>query len=254
MKFQYCSDLHLEFKTNRKYLERNPIIPSAEVLLLAGDIMNLHRIDQGMDFLKYCSDNWKQTYWIAGNHEWYGSDIKKYVPGFREDILSNVTFLNNWVEQVEDVDLIFTTLWSFIPPERAEIVGSIMNDYRLIKYGEELLTPWHTRAFYADARQTLNLYERYERAKGRKSVVVTHHLPTFSKYPEEYRSSSINQAFATDMNEYIEEAGHEAWVFGHHHRNVDEFKIGKTRMLTNQLGYIDKREFLLFDPAKTFEV
>lgn len=39
MKLQYCSDLHLEFQGNKKFLKNFPIKPEGEMLLLAGDIV-----------------------------------------------------------------------------------------------------------------------------------------------------------------------------------------------------------------------
>lgn len=39
MLIQYCSDLHLEFPVNKKYLNANPVKPEGEILLLGGDII-----------------------------------------------------------------------------------------------------------------------------------------------------------------------------------------------------------------------
>jgi predicted phosphohydrolase len=83
---------------------------------------------------------------------------------------------------------------------------------------------------------------------------MPYHVPTFQHYPPAYLGSVLNQGFAVDLDRLIETQGPEVWLYGHHHRNTLEFKIGKTRMLTNQLGYVAADEHLLFDPAVCFEI
>ena len=66
MKIQYCSDLHIEFPENKKFLLENPIIPTAEILVLAGDIIPFSILDQHQDFFDYLSDHLK---WFSGFQE-----------------------------------------------------------------------------------------------------------------------------------------------------------------------------------------
>jgi hypothetical protein len=39
IKAQYCSDLHWEFKENMRYIQKNPLNPVGDILILAGDIL-----------------------------------------------------------------------------------------------------------------------------------------------------------------------------------------------------------------------
>jgi hypothetical protein len=58
-------------------------------------------------------------------------------------------------------------------------------------------------------------------------------------YSEHYVSYSLNKIFATKLSYLILEYEPDAWIFGHHHHNLPEFWIGKTRMVTNQLGRVE---------------
>ncbi|MBC7383335.1 MAG: hypothetical protein H7296_10155 [Bacteroidia bacterium] len=77
-------------------------------------------------------------------------------------------------------------------------------------------------------------------------IVITHHVPTRSHYPQQYINSHINSAFASELHGLIESTNANYWMYGHHYCNVLPFKIGNTTMVTNQLGYVMRGEQHLF--------
>ncbi|MCX6277078.1 MAG: hypothetical protein NT004_03150 [Bacteroidetes bacterium] len=87
-----------------------------------------------------------------------------------------------------------------------------------------------------------------------KSIVVTDHVPTFLHYPEKYKGDALNEAFAVELHDFIEPSGTAYWLFGHHHHNIADFKIGSTKMITNQMGYIKYQENSGFDVGKIIEI
>jgi hypothetical protein len=79
-------------------------------------------------------------------------------------------------------------------------------------------------------------------------------MPTFLNYPEEYKGDALNEAFAVELSDLIETAEPDYWIFGHHHQNKGEFKIGKTLLTTNQLGYVMYNEQEGFNKGKIIEI
>jgi Icc-related predicted phosphoesterase len=67
-------------------------------------------------------------------------------------------------------------------------------------------------------------------------VVITHHAPVINPKTQ-YADSPISPAFnSLDMLKVIEDYQPNLWVYGHTHE-CDDQTIGKTRILSNQLGY-----------------
>ncbi len=240
MKIQYCSDLHLEFPENKKYILENPIKPKAEILVLAGDIVPFTVLDQHQDFFDYVSENFKYTFWIPGNHEYYYSDINDRTGSFEEKIRENVFLLNNIVKEIDGVRFIFSTLWSRLSPERQFLIQQSLSDFRVIKYDNRLFNTDDYNSLHSDNVQFLK--DTLKKSEQIVSVVVTHHVPVFENYPEQYKDSKINEAFATDLSNLIIDDTIDYWIYGHHHCNILDFNIGNAKLVTNQLGYIRYNE------------
>ena len=251
MKVQYASDLHIEFPENNSFLKNNPIKPVGDILVLAGDIVPFAVLDKHLDFFKYLSDNFKNTYWIPGNHEYYGSDISQRSNCFTENILPNVQLLNNTTIEIEQVHFIFSTLWTQISETNQWYIKNNLSDFHTIKNNGKALLVNHYNELHANCIEFINK-ELYSK-KG-KTVFVSHHVPTFMNYPEKYKGDALNDAFAVELFPLIEKQQPDCWIYGHTHGNIADFTIGKTNMLTNQLGYVKYSEHKYFVNNKVFEI
>jgi predicted phosphohydrolase len=248
MTIQYASDLHLEFSQNRDFIKANPIQPKADILLLAGDIVPFNVMHKHADFFSYVSDHFKYVYWVPGNHEYYNSDLADRCGKLNEKIKDNVFLVNNIAVVYDDVQLIFSTMWSNISPMYAWQIERGMSDFHVIRYKGKLFS-------YEDYNQLheeslLFLQHPLEEKNTVKNIIVSHHIPTFQHYPAEYKGSVLSEAFAVELFDFIESAGPDYWIYGHHHSNVSDFTIGKTKLLTNQLGYVKYGEHGAFDGGK----
>ncbi len=251
MVIQYASDLHLEFRRNLEFIKANPLQPRGGVLLLVGDIVPFAVMEKHRDFFEYVSDHFVKTYWVPGNHEYYGFDLAKRQGSFKEDLKSNVHLVNNFAVQHNETRFVFSTLWSKISPANQWQIERNVSDFRLIKYKGFNFTADKFNQLHEESIGFITS-ELANKTAG-KTIVVTHHVPTFLNYPVQYKGDILNEAFTTELHDLIESQGADAWIYGHHHHNTPDFIIGKTRLLTNQLGYVASGEHLYFNPAKTIE-
>ena len=252
MLIQHCSDLHLEFSVNKNHLKANPLKPVGEILLLGGDIIPFPELDKENEFFDFVSDNFLHTYWVPGNHEYYRSDITQRTGVIKESIRSNVSLVNNCTIQYKDVRLIFSTLWSKIAPSRERVINQSMADFRLIKNNGKKISVDDYNRLHKDCRNFLS--RELQTKIGQKTIVLTHHIPTFFNYPEKYRDSELNQAFAVELFDLIESSEVDYWMFGHSHEMVPDFRIGKTTLTSNQLGYVEYGEHSNFQTNKTVTI
>ena len=253
MKIQYASDLHLEFSENYSYLKRNPLKPVGEILILAGDMGYLNDDHyRNHPFWDWASDNFSQVIVAVGNHELYKYyDLATMPQGLVVAIRDNVKCYYNAVIQLDDIDIIVSTLWARIKPEDAYPTERGVMDFHRILYDGEILS-WdkfnreHDRCFSF-------IQDKVENSSARHIIVATHHVPSFQLASTDFAGSRINGAFTVELAEYIASSPIQYWIYGHSHRNIDKI-IGKTRCVSNQLGYVSHNEHFTFNPEKVIEV
>jgi len=253
LKVQYCSDLHLEFPENSKWLTEFPLKPCADILIIAGDTYYLGPNFDKHDFFKWASDNYKYCFIIPGNHEYYGGyDLSLHQKPFKWEIQSNVFLLNNTVEIIEGITFLFSTFWSHIYPENRTFVSRRLNDFYKIRFEERKLTVDIFNSLHQQADSFLSENLKQQNAD---TVVVTHHLPTPLCNSPEFEGSPINDAFVVDRTEFITRSNINYWIYGHIHRNNGNGKkLGNTTMLSNQLGYVHMGEHHDFSRDAFFEI
>lgn len=234
---QYASDLHLEFYDNSVFLARGPFKVAGDILVLAGDTLPLiefasykrHR------FFDWCADHFRETLLVPGNHEYYRDDIGTFPDAWSLHLRDNVTMYENGTVVVDDAEFILSSLWSHIPMNQWLALKRGMSDFLLIKYNGKPLTATTYNALHE--RDLAFIKKAVSESKAAYKVVVTHHVPSRLLVDPEFQNSSLECGFTVDLTDYIETSGIDAWVYGHSHRSI-EAVIGKTRMLSNQIGYV----------------
>jgi predicted phosphohydrolase len=210
MLIQYASDLHLEMPGNEKFLLTLPIIPRADILVLAGDIVPFARKDEFAWFFDWLSSGFRETYWIPGNHEYYDFDLSKKQGPFIENIRNNVFLVNDYVITIEQVSLIFATMWTNIRPKRQITIAKRMNDFHLIRYRGNRLTAEDLNQLHEASLSFIK--NELATDINLKKVVVTHHVPTFINYPKEYFGDLLTEAFGVNLTQLIRDSGPDYWL------------------------------------------
>jgi len=253
MKIQYASDLHLEFGTNARFVLKNPLIPIGDVLILVGDIACLNT-DNFMThpFWDWASENYRQVLIVPGNHEFYHHyDLKSLQDGEICQIRENVRYYYNMVVNIDGIDIILSTLWSKILPYDSVVTERSVADFRRIRYDRHKL---HYQNFNAEHERCLEFIKKAViESKAKTKIVATHHIPSFQLESPDFKYGGINGAFTVELADYIEANTIDYWIYGHSHRNIDKV-IGKTRCVTNQLGYVEWGEYKDFKKDAYFVV
>jgi len=257
MLIQYASDLHLEMRQSWSKILK----PVAPILVLAGDIGDPTSQDY-RSFLDWCGSQWKATFIVAGNHEFYNSSscykwkhlvhVDTHAERLAECrrvadmvVTRNVHFLQQRRVDLDGVAFLGATLWTDLSaPADADIAVRNMNDYQKIATATATATPeaitpidttdWH-RADYRWLDHEIKTCEE----SGTPAVVITHHLPSYSLIASRWTDHPINSAFASRSDALIRSPV-KAWIAGHTHAGTVQNR-NNIALLINPLGYPGER-------------
>jgi len=239
LKVQYCSDLHLEFEQNKNFLSNNPLHVCGDILILAGDIVPLHDEFLNNSFFRFISKNYRKVFWVPGNHEYYYRNISDFSSSFNLKLHENINIVNNINLQYEGIQFIFSTLWSNISEQNEKYIEQKISDFECITNNDKKFKVSDFNNLHA---QSLNFIRQSSAHKKNKTIIVSHHVPSFLCNKPAHNNSNINEAFSVDLTDFIEKSNINFWIYGHSHFNQKPTYIGKTILLTNQLGYVQLNE------------
>ena len=246
MRIRYLSDLHLEFikpVNLQEILDKFKNVNYEEVCILAGDIGNPYQSTYD-NFMKHISKTFKKTFVISGNHEYYNK--KKTIEETNEFLESyfknfdNISFLNNSYEHYNGYCFAGTVLWSKIhDPDPTYKINDI---YKIPELDCAKYNKMHTESVEF-LEQTL--------IHNKNSVVITHHMPSFSLIDAKYMTPSMepySQWFSSDMDKFIEEHKNniKCWIYGHTHTPSNK-TISNIPFLCNPIGYPNENVITTFD-------
>ena len=232
MKLHILSDIHLEFAPFK------PPQTEAEVVVLAGDTQPGTR---GVTWALETFPN-QQVIYVLGNHEYYGQALPRHFEKLRGMAQgSNVHILENESFLYGNVVFLGCTFWTdfelFGNPRIAGYFATLnMNDYRRIRINPSYsrLRSIDTAGIHYHSRHWLT--EQLKQYFSAKLVIVTHHLPSKRSLPDDYEDDILSAAYASDLDEFVENSGAYLWIHGHVHTRRDYF-IGQTRVICNPRGY-----------------
>ena len=247
VKINYLSDLHLEFyKKSFDFSKIFNFDNFSEILCLCGDIgYPEHSIYE--EFLKFCSSKFKYVFLISGNHEYYSrNNNKKTIQSTNlmiEEIcnkFTNIYFLNNKSKYLEEYDLnvIGTTLWTEMPEDILEKdTKKFYNDFNMIYYNyENCIYKLNEDFMNLLNAESIEFIEESLKEKKGKTLLLTHHLPTYKLISEKYKNYECNYFFANDLDEIIQNNVIDLWLCGHSH-TPNKININKTTIAMNPIGY-----------------
>ncbi len=247
VKIHILSDLHTELTAF------SPAAADADVVVLAGDIGG------GVGGLDWAARHaqsggafaGKDVIYVAGNHEYYGRSWNS-LPGAlrhraREIGLPGLHLLDCDQVIIGDVRFLGCELWtdfalfgsdpSAVAGQMAACRTSLADFHRIRDDGRGDLRPEMVLDRHLRQRAWLAATLREPAAgRWRKTVVVTHHLPSMQSVEARWRQDLASAGFASNLDDIVEQVDG-IWIHGHTHASFD-YPIAGCRVICNPRGYV----------------
>lgn len=258
MKISVASDLHLEYQyydgLKKKFLGDH----NKEVLVLAGDIIPASIISsKSMSSESKWLRNWikhdfrqmtmfyEKIIMVMGNHDYYDSlfaDAKKIIEDEMADLgIDNLVILDNQSIIIRNMRFVGCSLWTDYnrgDPHLMLNAKEMVNDYKRMKVSPEFLYKKHQESMeWLEFVFKTPTEQHFYGVETPKTVVVTHHAPTFKSCDPRY-GNEMSGLYASDVSDYIHNHPEIMyWFHGHTHYPID-YEVGRTRIISNPVGRV----------------
>lgn len=241
MKAWIFSDLHLEVDQHFQL-----DVPDADVCLCAGDILDGGLIASILWLGEKVAPHMPVVF-VPGNHEYYRGAMKESLAsGYKlARSYDNVFLLDGDSVVLNGYRFVGVTLWTDFnlhddPRLAMAIAREELNDYKRIKLSKtpfKKFSPQESQHLHRVA--TVDIDNIYRSQPKWPTVIVSHHAPSMMSVPRQFLRDGLTPSFASRFEYRILEYEPMLWVHGHIH-SASDYRIGRTRVVCNPLGYPDE--------------
>lgn len=268
--YQLFSDIHMEFS---KSVPNIPVL--SPYLFLAGDIGKINTINFNK-FIDYCNNNWKKTFYICGNHEYYSSkkthlELNQAYKNFFNAYPNVIMLDDSYYDIIENdykLRIYGSTLWSEVTQTNE------LNDFNRIKMRNSKYwrVPINKEYFNELHDNSLKNLINTVNESSIDLIIMTHFPPLRkTEKQKQFTSHSMHESqpaymanyFANnlldeklanfDTNEIDFYSKIKLWLSGHTHYSYN-FTFNRTQFLSNQIGYIGEQNLSQPNYSGVFEL
>lgn len=287
MRIQILSDFHIEFfEDYPRHLEVEcqriaEACRNVDALVIAGDLgapflNNTQPTTTGWDHmpsftdfqglykkvLEYFCSRYDQVFLVAGNHEFYGTNIEdglKWLESIRFEnflLLDGLGFFNI----ADGVKIIGSTLWFGAKDFNVDYWKGMSDS----KYNSTTLESLEELGLQSARKiaTEMEIIAKYHSSD--KVIVVSHMAPTNRSVPKQFRGSNLSRFYVNELVfPAIERMQRDkpllkvpdVWIHGHTHSSFDYCMPFGTRIVCNPFGYYATKDWNQnFDYKKIIEI